>query len=84
MKNNHARVKIPISDSVFVRMKVLYQHGDLQEIANLTGITYRRVQRAWDQRRGEKKLIDAFIKFYDSREGYLKDSKVELKKEVAI
>ena len=82
-KNNHARVKVSFTEAEYMRMKHLYQHGDLAEIAIINNATYKRVQFTWSERRGTKELVNAFIKFYDQREKYL-DSAKQKEKAVAV
>lgn len=78
MKREKIRVKIPIHDEVYLRMKVLYMHGDFTQIAYSSGFKVYLVQKVWREKEGRKEVVDAITKFYEKREALLQSPSLKL------
>lgn len=78
MKGGEAKVKIPIPEDVFIKMKMLQQHGDFSTIARKNNMPVHTVQIAWNERKGTPKVVNAIIRFYDHREKWMKENEVSV------
>ncbi|HMY95698.1 MAG TPA: hypothetical protein PK937_06030 [bacterium] len=68
MNSENKKVKVPISDKLFLRWKQLHEHGDFQKMAREYNIPVHKFQRAFSSRKAEVSVVRSINIFYNRRE----------------